>query len=115
MRAAGVQVPRVVEGLLAPAGGRIRGAYGELAARRPGKAIRSGIRTEIVIERPVLLHDHDHVLDLVDARGRLGLRTRGTRDACAGRTQRDPERRGGRDGDDSQGEERSAHRLPTAF
>jgi hypothetical protein len=74
VRPAGVQVARVVERLLAAAGRGVRDADGEAAVGVPWKAVGAGIRTEVVIERPVLLHDDDHVLDLVDADRRLPAR-----------------------------------------
>jgi len=36
-------------------------------ARTSGNAVRAGEGPEIGVERPVLLHDHDDVLDLVNA------------------------------------------------
>ena len=71
--------------------------------RRPvlhGNAVRPWVGAEVVIERPVLLHDDDHVLDLVDARfvarrrrvrRPLHLRAPGTRGEATGQ-----EYRGGR-------------------
>ena len=37
------------------------------------QTVRARIRAEVGVERPVLLHDHDHVLDLVDAGRRRRL------------------------------------------
>ena len=34
--------------------------------------VRTGIRAEVGVEGAVLLHDHDHVPDLVDPRERVG-------------------------------------------
>ena len=66
VRAACVAVRGVVVGPLAAPRQRIRRANGRhaVAHRNP---VRAGKRAEIRIERTVLLHDHDHVPDLVNA------------------------------------------------
>jgi hypothetical protein len=61
VRAAGVAIGAVVVGPLAQATLRIGNAH---ALRNP---VCTGIRAEVGVERAVLLHDHDHVPDLVDA------------------------------------------------
>jgi hypothetical protein len=74
VRAAVVAVARVVERAVAPLRERVRDADGGDAVphRDP---VRARIRAEVRVERPVLLHDHDHVPDLVDAgRRRPGMR-----------------------------------------
>jgi hypothetical protein len=49
----------------AAAAARVVHAGGEAAV--PGRQpVRSGERAEVLVERPVLLHDHDDVLDAVD-------------------------------------------------
>ena len=107
VRAPGVQVVRVVIRLLADALGRIGHAHGEAAVRRPREAVRAGVRAEVVIERTVLLHDHDHVLDLVDRAGGLrGLALRSRR-RRRGQSERPHDRRA-RQGDD---EKRPPHDL----
>ena len=55
----------------APADFRIRVAHGGDAVRIHGNAIRTREGTEVVIEGPILLHDHDDVLDLL--RGRSSI------------------------------------------
>ena len=60
MRAAEVAVAVIVERSDAAAA-RIRDATPRRDAVRPGE------RAEVGVEGTVLLHDHDHVLDLVDA------------------------------------------------
>ena len=45
-----------------------------------GDAVRAGIRAEVGVERAVLLHDDDHVLDLVDPRGNHIMAGRAARD-----------------------------------
>jgi len=72
VRTAAVQVVRVVERTDAAAVRGIRHAD----VRRD--SVRARIRAEVGVERPVLLHDHDDVLDLVDAgrRRRLPLHDR---------------------------------------
>src|SRR5207248_6184147 len=86
VRTAGVQIRGVVEGLLATAGRRIRNANCEAAVRVAWNSVRARIRTEVLIERSVLLHDHDHVLDLVDPDRNLRFlrrfRARVTRAEC---------------------------------
>src|SRR5205807_4828781 len=65
VRAAPVDVGGVVVGAAAPAG-RVRYAdRGHPMAHRD--AVRPGVGAEVAIEGPVLLHDDDDVLDLVDA------------------------------------------------
>ena len=61
-----VGVVRIVRRSDAVAQSRDRKASGRPAAP-PRDAIRSRERAEVVIERPVLLHDDHHVADLVDA------------------------------------------------
>jgi hypothetical protein len=69
MRAAAeVAVGRVVKGP-DTAAARI----GQAHARRD--PVRAGKGPEVGIEGAVLLHDHDHVLDLVNARGNRGGRS----------------------------------------
>jgi hypothetical protein len=109
VRTPGVEIARVVEGLLATACRGIRRADRELAARSPRQAVRTGVGAEVLIEGAVLLHDQDHVLDLVDPR--KVLRPRGARRPVAGRSERDAERDGCDHGDDSEGDDRLAHRL----
>jgi hypothetical protein len=72
VRAARVQVVRVVVRPLADVLRRIGHADRELAVRIAREAVGAGIRPEVVIEGAVLLHDHDHVLDLVNPDGSLG-------------------------------------------
>jgi hypothetical protein len=65
VRAALVDQGRVVERLHAGADPRVR--HADVGASMPHRdAVRPGVRSEIGIEPEVLLHDHDHVLDLVD-------------------------------------------------
>src|SRR5713226_7492417 len=66
VRAAAIEVFGVVEWIDALAAAGVVDADNELAVRGR-KAIGAGIRAEVLIERPVLLHDDDHVLNLVDA------------------------------------------------
>ena len=67
VRAADVAVVRIVEGTYAPVRERIGDAH-----RRPAvlhrKPVRAREGAEVRVERAVLLHDHDHLLDRVDAR-----------------------------------------------
>ena len=96
VRAAAVDVGGVVVGTVAAAG-RVRHAdRGHPMAHRD--AVRPGIGAEVTVVRPVLLHDDDHVLDLVDAlrhhiaaqraaRRRLGRLRRGARGQERGREQ----------------------------
>src|SRR5207302_7952462 len=82
VRAAGVEVARVVVRPLTVSLDWIGDAGCELPARRAGEAVGARIGPEVRIEGAVLLHDHDHVLDLVDAGGRfrrLPLRAGGRR------------------------------------
>ncbi len=60
-----VLVRGVVVGTDAATVVRVRHAHRELASL-PGQPIGAGVEAEVVIEAAVLLHDHDHVLDLVD-------------------------------------------------
>ena len=73
VRAADVSVVRVVEGADAAVRERVRDAHGRTAVfhRDP---VRAGKRAEVRVEGAVLLHDHDHVLDRVNARGATGCR-----------------------------------------
>jgi hypothetical protein len=71
VRAAGVEIVRVVKRLLASTLQRIGDADCELAVRVAWQTVSPGIRAEVLIEGPVLLHDHDDVLDLVDRNRRL--------------------------------------------
>ncbi len=66
VRSAAVHIMGVVVGVDTLAGEGIRRADGKDAVgiRQP---VRTGIPPEIGVEGPVLLHDDDHVLDLVDA------------------------------------------------
>ena len=68
VRAARVRVARVVVRADAPTRLRI-GHAGRRDAVPHGDPISSGERPEVGVEGSVLLHDHDHVLDRVDARG----------------------------------------------
>ena len=66
MRPAAIDVADVVVGHLAETGLRIRHAdVGAPVVHRD--PVRAGEGPEVGIERAVLLHDHDDVLDLVDA------------------------------------------------
>jgi hypothetical protein len=56
---------RVVVRAHAPSRGRVVDAHGGHAVPH-GDPVRAGIGAEVGVERPVLLHDHDHVLDPVD-------------------------------------------------
>src|SRR5215813_6456425 len=63
---------------------RVRDAHGghAMVHRDPGRA---RVGPEVGVERPVLLHDHDHVLDLVNAlRGGAAGPGRGRRGALLG-------------------------------
>ena len=46
-------------------------------------SVRTGERPEVIIERAVLLHDHDDVLDLVDAGHGSAVRRPGSAGGCA--------------------------------
>jgi hypothetical protein len=65
VRAAAVPVARVVVRIDADVRARIGHAHGE-AAVSARQTVGSRVRPEIGVERAVLLHDHDHVADLVD-------------------------------------------------
>ena len=67
VRPARVAVVHVVVGPLANVRQHVRDAAREPPRRRSGQALGSRGRPEVRVERPVLLHYHDHVLDLVDA------------------------------------------------
>src|SRR5205823_12598191 len=54
VRPARVQITRVVERSLTVSFCRVRKADGEATVRRPWKSVRTGIRTEVVIEGAVL-------------------------------------------------------------
>ncbi len=56
-----VLVVRIVEGRHADAADRIGHAHAR------GDPVRAGVSAEVGVERAVLLHDDDHVPDLVDA------------------------------------------------
>ena len=75
VRGAAVDQARVVVRLVAPVRARIRHADGELAVL-DRQAICSRVGAEERVERPVLLHDDDHVTDLADP-ARRGRRPRG--------------------------------------
>jgi hypothetical protein len=80
VRAAVVEIGGVVIGPVAAAGRRVGYADGgDAVAHR--NAVGSGKGTEVAVERAVLLHDHDDVLDLVDALGHAACR----RTAAGGR------------------------------
>jgi hypothetical protein len=65
VRAAAVPVARVVVRVDADMRARVGHADRE-AAVAPRQPVGSRVRPEIGVERAVLLHDHDHVADLVD-------------------------------------------------
>ena len=67
VRAAAVDVGGVVVGPGAPAAG-VRHAHRRLPVAHRD-AVRAGVGPEVAVERPVLLHHDDHVLDLVDPGG----------------------------------------------
>jgi hypothetical protein len=46
---------------------------------QPGDAVSPGVGAEVGVKRAVLLHDHDHVADLVDPVGGGGVGLRGER------------------------------------
>ena len=75
VRTTGVGVGRHVERRVAAARGWVRDAHRRSAVVH-GNAVGTRISTEIRVERAVLLHDHDHMLDDVD---RAGDRGRGQR------------------------------------
>src|SRR3984893_10535954 len=56
--------------------GRIRNAHRELPALTR-EAVGAWIGAEVLLESPLLLHDHDHVLDLVDSVRGFNRRRRG--------------------------------------
>ena len=74
---------------------RVRQACLRAAVRVDREAVGTGERAEVVIERPVLEHDEDQVVEVHDARGRVErTRTVGRRPELGRRTQRplvDPE------------------------
>ncbi len=76
VRPAVVAVRGVVERPLACADLRIGHADRDLAVP-PREAVRTRVRAEVGVERAVLLHDHDDVPDLVDARERHCMPPRG--------------------------------------
>src|SRR5207245_551807 len=108
VRAAGVDLVRVVVGLDALAGLRIGDADGDLPLRVPREAVRAGVGPEVAVERPVLLHDEHDVPDLVDA----GRGARGGTPSTGVRNQ---------DGDDRSGQNTRdgplshVHRLPGTY
>ena len=67
VRAAGVPVRGIVVGPPAAPVQRIGHAHGEPAVTAR-EAVRTGVRAEVGVEGTVLLHDHDHVADLLDPR-----------------------------------------------
>jgi hypothetical protein len=66
MRATRVDQVNVVEGIDTVSEARIREAGGR-SRSLPRDAVRAWEGPEVVVERAVLLHDDDHVLDRVDA------------------------------------------------
>ena len=79
VRSAAVHVAWSTYGFCALAVLRVRRTHGRDAARIRGIPSAPGVRAEVLVERPVLLHDHDDVLDLVDARSGRPRRTRSRR------------------------------------
>ena len=71
VRTADVELVPVVVGPSAAADLRIGDADRERSVRPRRQAVRPGERTEVVVERAVLLHDEDQVVDVGDARGRV--------------------------------------------
>ena len=67
VRTAGVEQVRVVVRPLAMPGLGIGDADVDVSVRVSREAVGAGERAEVVIERTVLLHDHDDVRDVVDA------------------------------------------------
>ncbi len=72
-----VEAVRVVVGPSTDTGLRIGDADVDVAVRVPRESVRAGERAEVVIERAVLLHDHDDVGDVVDADVGIDRRIRG--------------------------------------
>ena len=88
VRPSRVAVVAVVVWTLADARYGVRDAAREPPRRRSGQALSARERAEVGVERPVLLHHHDDVLDLVDALLGIDLSGRsrvvGCRHAAAG-------------------------------
>jgi hypothetical protein len=95
VRAAAVPVARVVVGIDAVVRAGIGHADGEaaVATRQP---VGSRVHREVGVERAVLLHDHDHVADLVDPHERVRVRSRCPPEEHKARGERDREREGHR-------------------
>ena len=77
VRPARVAVVAVVVGPLADVREGVWDAALEPPRRRSGQALGARERAEVGVERPVLLHHHDHVLDLVNALLGIGVTGRG--------------------------------------
>ena len=90
VHASAVDIPHSIDDLVRPAVVHI-GVIGERTHTRPASRIREArgrnsvlhrdpvrtrIRPEVVIERPILLHDHNDMLDLVDPGQRLSATSR---------------------------------------
>jgi len=58
-------IARIVVRMHACTGERVGDANRELTTL-VRQAVRAGVGAEVLVEAPVLLHDHDHVLDLVN-------------------------------------------------
>ena len=71
MRPAGVDITGVVEGFDALAGEGIGSANGWHAVEY-GDAVRAGVGAKVMVERAVLLHDDDNVLELQPGEGERG-------------------------------------------
>jgi hypothetical protein len=82
VRAAAIAKTRIVEGAHAVAD-PVRHADGRRAVAHRD-AVGAGVGAEVGVEGAVLLHDHDHVPDLVDAVEPVDLGRRKARDAVAG-------------------------------
>jgi hypothetical protein len=89
VRAAVVPVTRVVERTVAPRRQRVPAADGRAAVSHRD-AVRARVGPEVGVERPVLLHDHDDVPDLVDAGARRRCVNRSQSSARASRLGRRP-------------------------
>ena len=73
-----VEPVRVVIGPSTDPGLGVGDAHVDVALRVPRESVRAGERAEVVIERAVLLHDHDDVGDVVDADVGIDRRIRGS-------------------------------------